>query len=151
MVTAIGTGLGSQVLELLRGDDKREPISYSASKRQTGAVRPCSLPKEGAASYLGPDKSDRRLGGFSELERRRSGGCERGPGLNPGGVLSDRHPDRDRLYGRAPVTPPGAIFAQGCGGPISGRYVRADLDRQPVAVTGTADDPKAEVDPTSGT
>ena len=43
--------------------------------------------------------------------------------------------------------PPGATFALPCGDSIYGRYVVADLDRDPAGVSGTAQDPKAVLDP----
>ena len=43
--------------------------------------------------------------------------------------------------------PPGATFCNPCGDSIYGRYVVADLDREPVVLAGTADDPEAVLDP----
>ena len=152
MVTAIGTGLGSHVLELLRGDDKREPISYSASEEINGC---------GTSLFIAERQAQRLISGarsspIADWESFRN---------SNGGAVADASVVQVSIQGESSRTvtltgidftverrrrPPGAIFAQGCGGPVSGRSVRADLDRQPVAVTGTADDPKAEVDPTSG-
>lgn len=49
MVTAIGTGLGSAVLELFGGaDEEPEPVSYSASEELNACGTPLFIPERQA-------------------------------------------------------------------------------------------------------
>ncbi len=153
MVTAIGTGLGSAVLELFGGgDEEREPVSYSASEELNGCGTPLFIPERQARRLV----SGANSGPIADWGAFRS--ANRGAVADASVVQVSIQGESSRTVTLTGIDftverrprPRGAIFVQPCGGPISGRYVRADLDRQPVAVTGTADDPEAEVDPATG-
>lgn len=152
MAGAIGTGLGSEVLDLFRGDEeKRDPISYSATEQ----IQEC-----GTHLFL-PEKQARGLISGATPTPRPIGDWEAFRSSN-GGRVADESVVQVSIQGESSRTvtltgihftadrrprPPGAIFLQPCGDAIHGRYVVADLDRQPVEVSGTADDPKAVLDP----
>jgi hypothetical protein len=152
MATAIGSGLGSDMLDLFRGgDDEGDPISYSASEEIQECGTHLFVPEEqarGLVSGATPTPSP-----IPDWEAFRSAN---------NGLVADENVVQVSIQGESSRTvaltginftvdrrprPPGAIFLQPCGDAIHGRYVVADLDRQPVAVSGTADDPEAVLDP----
>ena len=157
MAGAIGTGLGSEVLDLFRGDEekqepkKREPISFSATEQIQECGTHLFLPEKQARGLLsGATPTPSPIG---DWEAFRS---------SNGGHVADESVVQVSFQGESSRTvtltgihftaerrprPPGAIFLQPCGDAIHGRYVVADLDRQPVQVSGTADDPEAVLDP----
>lgn len=149
MVTAIGTGLGSGVLDLFGGgDEEPDPISYSASEQ----ISEC-----GTALFI-PAKQVSRARSSPivdwEAFQKAHGGAVAGGSVVQVSIQGESArtvtlTGIDFMVKRRP-RPPGAILSKPCGDSIYGRYVRADLDRQPVAVTGSADDPKAQVDEVSG-
>jgi hypothetical protein len=152
MATAIGTGLGSDLLDLFRGDeDEDDPISYSASEQIQECGTHLFVPEEQASGLVSgatPTPSP-----IPDWEEFRS---------SSGGSVADESVVQVSIQGESARTvtltgidftverrprPPGAVFLQPCGDAIYGRYVVADLDRQPVSLSGTADDPKATLDP----
>jgi hypothetical protein len=151
MATAIGTGLGADVLNVFRGDDDAGPISYSASEQ----VRDCGthlfVPRGPARALV--SGAARTPSPISDWDEFRS---------SNGGFVADQSVVQVSIQGESSRTvtltgieftverrprPPGAVFLQPCGGAIHGRYVVADLDRQPAGVSATAADPEAELDP----
>jgi hypothetical protein len=152
MATAIGTGLGSEVLDLFGGDDDEgDPISHSASEQIQECGTHLFVPEEQARGLVSgaiPTPSP-----IPDWEAFRS---------SHGGFVADESVVQVSIQGESSRTvtltgidftverrprPPGAVFLQPCGDAIHGRYVVADLDRQPVAVSGTADDAEAVLDP----
>jgi hypothetical protein len=152
MATAIGTGLGSEALDLFGGDeDEGDPISYSASEEINECGTHLFVPEEQARGLVSgaiPTPSP-----IPDWEAFRS---------SNGGLVADASVVQVSIQGESSRTvtltgidftvdprhrPPGATFLVPCGDAIRGRYVVADLDRQPVVVSGTADDPEAELDP----
>ncbi len=152
IATAIGTGLGSNVLDLFGGgDDKGNPISYSASEQVLECGTHLFVPEKQAKPLISGttttpspipnweafrSTNDALVAGKSVIQVSIQGESSRTVTLTAIDFTVDRRP-----------RPSGATFFQPCGDAIYGRYVVADLDRQPVAVTGTADDPKAALDP----
>ena len=151
MATAIGTGLGSDLLDLFRGDGARDPISYSASEQVQDCGTHLFVPQErarGLVSGAVPTPSP-----IPDWEAFRS---------SNDGFVADNSVVQVSIQGESSRTvtltgidftverrrrPLGAIFLQPCGDAINGRYVVADLDQQPVGLSGTADDPDAVLDP----
>jgi hypothetical protein len=152
MATAIGTGLGSDVLDLFGdNDDEGDPISYSASEQINGCGTHLFFPEEqarGLVSGATPTPSP-----IPDWEAFRSAN---------GGLVADESVVQVSIQGESSRTvtltgidftvdaqprPPGSTFLQPCGDAIYGRYVVADLDREPIVVSGTAEDPEAVLDP----
>jgi hypothetical protein len=152
MATAIGTGLGSDVLDRVGGDDEEgDPISYSASEQVSDCGTHLFVPEEQARGLV--SGAVRTPSPIPDWEAFRT---------SNGGFVADESVVQVSIQGessrRVTLTgiefaverrprPPGAIFLQPCGDAIHGRYVVADLDRQPVAVSGTAADREAVLDP----
>jgi hypothetical protein len=153
MATAIGTGLGSEVLDLFGGSDDEEadPISYSASEQ----IQEC-----GTHLFVAEEQTRDLVSGAAPTPSP-IGDWEAFQNSN-GGFVADESVVQVSIQGESARTvtltgidftverqprPPGAVFLQPCGDAIFGRYVVADLDREPVALSGTADDPDATLDP----
>jgi hypothetical protein len=151
MATAVGTGLGSNVLDLFGADDEGDPISYSASEQIDACGTHLFLPEQQATGLVSGDiPTPSPISDWEGFESKN------------GGAVADESLVQVSIQGESSrvVTltgisftvdrrprPPGAIFLQPCGGAINGRYIVADLDRQPVSVSGTADNPGAVLDP----
>lgn len=120
MVTAIGTGLGSEVLNLFGGDEEeRDPISYSASEEISECGTHLVIPGEQAKGLVSgaiPAPSP-----ISDWEAFRS---------SHGGFVADQSVVQIWIQGESSRTvtltgidftverrsrPPGAIFLQPCG------------------------------------
>jgi hypothetical protein len=152
MVTAIGTGLGSGVLDLFGGgEEEKDPISSSATEQISECGTHLFFREEQASGLVsGAIPTPSPIPDWEAFRRSN------------GGRVADESVVQVSIQGESSRTvtltgidfkverrprPAGAIFLQPCGDAIHGRYVVADLDRQPVAVSGTADDPDAELDP----
>jgi hypothetical protein len=151
MATAIGTGLGSDVLDLFGDDEEGDPISYSASEQINECGTHLFVPEERASGLVSGAIPTRSPVPDWEAFRRSNGG-----------LVADESVVQVSIQGESSRTvtltgidftadrrprPPGATFLQPCGDAIYGRYVVVDLDREPVGVSGTADDPEAVLDP----
>ena len=151
MVTAIGTGLGSGVLDRFGGgNEEPDPISYSASEQIAECGTALFFPAKQVSRARSSDTGVRDWEGL----RTEHGGAVAGGSVVQVSIQGESArtvtlTGIDFMVKRRP-RPPGAIISKPCGDAIYGRYIRANLDRQPVAVSGSADDPKAQVDEVSG-
>jgi hypothetical protein len=152
VATTIGTGLGSNALDLFDDDGKEEdPISYSAVEQVSECGTRLFVPEKQARGLVSgtiptpspirdwkafQSSNDAAVADESVVQVSIQGESSRTVTLTGIDFTVDRHP-----------LPPGATFSLPCGDSIYGRYVVADLDREPVMVSGTAEDPKAILDP----
>jgi hypothetical protein len=146
MATAIGTGLGSDALDLF-DDDEEEPVSYSAFEEvaECGTQLFVSGDRAGLlASGETPSpldweafKRDNRASVASEsvVEVSIQGETSRTITLSRIDFTVERRP-----------RPAGANFVNPCGDSIRGRFLAADLDSNPVAVISSSQDPKGVLD-----
>ncbi len=142
--TAVGTGLGSRMVESMDGDP--ELVSYSAKE----SINECGTSlfvREPRASEL-RSEGTRRLPQWPDF-RRENKASQAGTSLVDVSVQGES---------ARPITltgisfsverrprPPGATFANPCGGGIPGRSVAADLDREPVAIIRSSSDPDGNI------
>lgn len=154
MVTAIGSGLGSSLLDLFKGEES--PLSYSAAEQVTDCGTKIFVAGDQAASIASGKVPTPTLPPEPGVDITHAdwGSFQR----STGGVVVDESIVDVSIQGESSRTvtltgidfsverrprPSGAVFNNLCGGPVTGRYVVADLDREPVAVIGTAQDPNA--------
>ena len=140
IATAIGTGLGSRFLDLFK--QERKPISYSAAEQIVQCGTELFVPGERArslvtgATHTDPDWSAFRrsnqavVAGQDVVQVSIQGESSRTITLTGITFSVERRP-----------RPGGAIFANPCGGGLTGRSVVADLDRTPAAVVKSVRDP----------
>ena len=151
MVTAIGTGLGSGVLDLFDGSDEEpDPISYSATEQISECGTALFIPAKQVSRARSSSTGVRDWGAL----RKAHGGAVAGGSVVQVSIQGESARTVNltgiKFTVKRRPRPPGAIISKPCGDLIYGRYIRADLDRQPVAVTSSADDPGAAVDEVSG-
>ena len=139
MATAIGTGLGSDALDLF--DDEQEPVSYSALEEVAECGTHLFVRGDRAKSLvLGEmptagdwesfrDSNRAIVATESVVEVSIQGETSRTI------TLSGIDFDVERRH-----RPAGATFLNPCGDSIRGRFVAADLDRTPVAVVDSSRD-----------
>jgi hypothetical protein len=144
--TAIGTGLGSKALHAF---DHDESALVTASAREE--IAECGTPlfaeRNQARAILATKPGvdwlefmrahDARVAEQNVVTVSIQGESSRAI------TLTGIHFDVERRS-----RPPGAVFANPCGGGITGRSVLADLDRTPVAIINSNDDPRRSLDPT---
>jgi len=147
--SAIGTDLGSGVLGLFGGDPK--PVTYSALEAVNGCGGTLFLRADRArqaASSKPPPSLERQafqhshrgiVAGSSLIEVSIQGETSRTITLSRINFIVQR---RSR--------PSGATFALPCGGALRGRFLAVDLDRDPVAVVSSNEDPEVAVGETRG-
>jgi hypothetical protein len=158
MATAIGTGLGGKVLDLFDEEGNRPkpkpPVTYSAEER----VFEC-----GTALFVGGDRAASLASGEIEapLDWHAFRRSNRAVVASPSVVEASIQGESSRTITLSRIEfsverrprPAGATFSNPCGDAISGRFVEADLDRNPVRVSGSSEDPEGivgSVDPRSG-
>ena len=153
MATAIGTGLGSDFLDLFRGEEEEgDPISYSAAEEVSQCGTALFVPEEQAQGLVsGEIPTPTPIADWKDFRDSHEA------------FVADKSVVTVSIQGESSRTvtltgidftverrsrPPGATFGFPCGDAIYGRYAVADLDTDPVDVSGTSDDPKAVLDPT---
>jgi hypothetical protein len=144
LFTAIGTGIGSKALHAF--DDEEAPL-VSSSAREELSECGTSLFVPGARVHA--VAADRPPSSWSAFQRANDA------------RVADRSVVTVSIQGESsrPITltgirfeverhrrPAGAVFALPCGGGVTGRSVQADLDRRPVAITRSNEDPRASLD-----
>jgi len=137
IVSAIGTGLGSDALDKLHGDDPA--VSYSADEQLNecgtslfvAGDRATSGTVASAQGWQAFQRSNNAvLDGAGVVEVSIQGESSRTITLTGISFTVERRP-----------RPAGATFTNPCGGSIIGRQVVADLDRRPVAVIRSSEAP----------
>ncbi|MDQ4041019.1 MAG: hypothetical protein M3141_04645 [Actinomycetota bacterium] len=148
MLGAIGTGLGERALDVLEGDEEKPLISHSAEELISQCGTDLFVPAPRAQALLSGEApsptdwsafrsaNDATVSSPDAVEVSIQGESARTVTLTRIEFDVDRRP-----------RPAGLTFSNPCGGPISGRFVAADLDRVPVRVISSADDPEAEYVP----
>lgn len=140
IVTAIGTGLGSDALDKLHGDDP--VVSYSADEQ---------LSECGTGLFVAGDRATSLASGkvastqdWQAFQRSNNAVLD-----DPGVVEVSIQGESSRTITLTGISftverrprPAGATFANPCGDSIIGRQVVADLDRRPVAVIRSSEAP----------
>jgi hypothetical protein len=144
--TAIGTGLGSKALHAF-DDDEQALVSASARQEiaECGTQLFVEQPRASATLATRPggswlsfmQRNRARVAAQSVVTVSIQGESARTVTLT--GI---------RFHVVRRPRPSGAVFANPCGGGVSGRSVLADLDRQPVAIVNSNEDPRGGLDPT---
>jgi hypothetical protein len=153
IATTIGSGLGSSIMDLFDGDEGNgsEPISASAVEQISECGTKLFVPEERASGLIsGEIPTPSPIPDWDGFRR------------DNGAAVADESVVQVSVQGESSRTvtltgidfsvsrqdrPPGATFFLPCGDSIFGRYVVADLDRDPVTVAGTSDDPDAVLNP----
>jgi hypothetical protein len=145
VATAIGTGLGKRAIDLFDQGSTAPSLTHSEGEQ----ISEC-----GTLLFVGEPRATQLVSGDAptprqwEAFRRVNHAKVTSPGVvevsiqgESERVITLTHIDFD-VTRRA--RPAGATFANPCGGPGTGRFVEVDLDRDPVVVTASGDDPKAD-------
>ncbi len=149
MLGAIGTGLGERALDALDGgEEEKAPISLSAEElvSECGTTLFVRAPRAQALlSGEAPSPTDwNAFRAENDAAVARTDAVEVSIQGESARTVTLTRIEFDVQRRRRPA---GATFSNPCGGPITGRFVAADLDQDPVRVTSSADNPKAEYVP----
>jgi hypothetical protein len=142
-LTAIASGLGSKAVDSLTAGDV-ELLSYTAEEQivECGSVMYLPDPKAQTTLRGGlptdweafQHQDDAALAESDVIQVSIQGESARAVTLTEIRFSATR---QDR--------PDGAIFASGCGGPVTGRGVEADVESNPPRITASSDNPEGYV------
>lgn len=139
IVTAIGTGFGSDIFGHIRGNTETKLVSYSATEQVIECGTPLFVPGSAAASGRLPLASD-----WPAFKRSNNASV-----ASPSIVNVSIQGETARTITLTRINysvvrrtrPPGGIFAIPCGDSTTGRFVEADFDRKPIAVIDSSKEP----------
>jgi hypothetical protein len=139
-LTAMASGLGTKAVDSLTAGDE-ELLSYAAEEQRVecGSVMYLPGPKAEATLRGGlptdftafQHQEDAALAGFDVVQVSIQGESARAITLTGIQFSTTRQ-----------ARPGGATFASGCGGPVTGRGVEADVESNPPRITASSQDPQ---------
>lgn len=142
IATAVGTDLGSRIVDLFDSDSEPVLVTSSDAEEVVECGTSLFVPGDRARQLVAGDvptepdwpafkrENEAVTGEESVVEVSVQGESARTITLT--GI---------RFEVERRQRPEGAVFINPCGGPVTGRSVRADLDSQPVRITATASRP----------